>query len=205
MLASSFRKPSQLKFISSTIYFPLCYKSIQPPVLPICSRFRHPLGFKGHAQRHGVPAPGQIAVIVALAHAHPAAGRIKGGAGHQHQIKRLRPDERRPFQNRRADAVSPNLPAVRPRHGGGQGKVFPTARIGHRFAQPGRLLCQPSKIHLPAKSGVEQQILCLLEAGHGQNAGTDGCIGRRPLCLRQTPAGQDARPALRCFPVPDLH
>ena len=30
-------------------------------------------------------------------------------------------------------------------------------------------------------------------------------IGRRSFCLRQTPAGHDARPALRCFPVPDLH
>ena len=43
----------------------------------------------------------------------------------------------------------------------------------------------------------------LVLAGPGGAPG--GCIGRRSFCLRQTPAGQDACPALRCFPVPDLH
>ena len=44
----------------------------------------------------------------------------------------------------------------------------------------------------------------VLDVGCGGGANI-GCIGRRSLCLRQTPAGHDARPALRCFPVPDLH
>ena len=40
------------------------------------------LCFKRNAQLHRTGAAGQVAVVVAFAHSHPAAGGVKGGAGH---------------------------------------------------------------------------------------------------------------------------
>ena len=54
-------------------------------------RFIHPLGLKGHAQLHSPDAAGEIAVVVAFPHPHPAADCIKSRAGDQHEVELVWP------------------------------------------------------------------------------------------------------------------
>ena len=84
----------------------------------------HPLHLKCNADLRRVFAAGQIPIVVALAHAHPAAVRVKGGAGHEHKVQCFRFQQLRPLRHRRADAVKPRLPAVR------AGSEYPSPHTG---------------------------------------------------------------------------
>lgn len=106
----------------------------------------HPLHLKCNADLRRVFAAGQIPIVVALAHAHPAAVRVKGGAGHEHKVQRFRFQQLRPLRHRRADAVKPRLPAVRAGHGGRERISLAAHRVGEHFAPPKRFFGKGGKV-----------------------------------------------------------
>src|SRR5699024_10857580 len=68
---------------------PLGDDAIQPDVQRPRGGRLHFLYLIGHPVHRRAGAPGKIPVIVAFAHAHPPAGLVKGGTGHQNQVQAL--------------------------------------------------------------------------------------------------------------------
>ena len=165
----------------------------------------HPLGLKGDADLHGPGAAGEIAVVVALPHAHPAAGGVESRAGHQHEVELVGPQEGRPAQNGGADAICADLPAVGLRHGGGQRKAFAADGPCQYFALCCSLSGQRGEVGFAPECGVEQDVLRRPEAVQPSDAGAERRVGRNTAHVRQRPAGGDARFPLRRFLLRDGH
>ena len=163
------------------------------------------LNFQCNADLCRFCAAGQVAVVVAFAHAHPEAVCIKGSAGHQHQIQLFRFQQHRPFQYRRADAVQPCLPAVRAGHGGGEGAVFSAHRVGQHLAPAGRFGGKPGKACFTPKGRIQQDGLGILHGVQLPQPGTQRRVGGGPLLRRKGPAGRFAGCALGLLFLGDVH
>jgi metallo-beta-lactamase family protein len=146
------------------------------------------LNFQCNADLHRPGAAGQVAVVVALAHAHPAAVCVKGGAGHQHQIQLLRLQKGRALQHRRMDAVLSHRPAVRARHGCGKGKALAAHRVGHRLALPCGLGSHGGKVIIPAFAveRTQEVLYCLHELNHRGKLPDMPIFVDSPLAIRAT-------------------
>ena len=144
-------------------------------------------------------AAGQVAVVVALAHAHPAAVCVKGGAGHQHQIQLLRLQKRGAFQYRRTDAVLPHRPAVRARHGCDKGKALAAHRVGYRLALPDSFGSHGGKVGFAPKGCVEQKGMGGAVGVQFQHPAAQRRVGGGALRCIQRLAGGTACGTLRLF------
>lgn len=132
--------------------------AVQRHIKPIHRRLLHLLAFKGDAHFHGVDAAGQVAVIIPRTHAHPAAGLVKGGAGHQHKVNVLRGNYLGIFRNRCSDAVISDFPAgIVQRAGGKHLKVRQADRIKKALFRI--LLGQSVHAGFRTKGGIGHDIL----------------------------------------------
>ena len=157
------------------------------------------LNLQCNADLHRPGAVGQVAVVVALAHAYPVAACVKGGAGHQHQIQLLRLQKGRAFQHRRADTVLSHRPAVRARHGCGKGKAFAAHRVGYRLTLPDSFGSHGGKVGFAPKGCVEQKGAGGAVGVQFQHPAAKGCIGGGALRRIQRLAGGTASGTLRLF------